>query len=109
LAKSGTKSILTGKARGAGKVAETYTHSDETFTMRPEIGTQPQFRKKKAPKTYRYDTSLSPALEWDGQTVARELGEWLLALIERASAQPDDTFKTPREFRAADGTVLVTV
>ena len=77
--------------------------------MRPEIGTQPQFRKKKTPKTYRYDTSLSPALEWDGEPVARELGEWLLALIERASTQPDQTFKTPQEFRAADGAIIVTV
>ena len=77
--------------------------------MRPELGTQPQFRKKKAPKTYRYDTSLSPSLEWDRQSSAREIGEWLLALIERASTKPEQTFKTPQEFKAADGLVLLTV
>jgi adenine-specific DNA-methyltransferase len=42
-------------------------------------------RKRKRPKTYRYDSSLSPALDWDGQKHARELGEWLLAQIEDAS------------------------
>jgi len=45
--------------------------------MRPEIGTQANFRKKKVPRTYRYDSSLSPTLEWDGQS-ERELGEWLI-------------------------------
>jgi adenine-specific DNA-methyltransferase len=77
--------------------------------MRPEIGTQPQFRKKKTPKTYRYDSSLSPSLEWDGQNGARELGEWLLALIEQASTAPDHTFKKPQEFKNASGEAVVTV
>lgn len=52
MAKSGSKATCTGKAKGAGKVAETYTHPEETLAMRPEVGTQPQFRKKKPPKTY---------------------------------------------------------
>jgi adenine-specific DNA-methyltransferase len=43
--------------------------------MRPDVGTQAQFKKKKAPVTYRYDSSLSPALDWDGQNPAREQGE----------------------------------
>ncbi|MBC7946077.1 MAG: site-specific DNA-methyltransferase [Burkholderiales bacterium] len=62
--------------------------------MRPEVGTQPQFKKKKAPKTYRYDSSLSPALEWDGQNSAREQAEVLIAQIE---AQVADlrALKTP--------------
>ena len=78
--------------------------------MRPDVGTQPQFRKKKPPATYRYDSSLSPALDWDGQNAARELGEWLLGLIERAAALPaPHAFDRPQEFRAADGTVLATV
>jgi len=46
--------------------------------MRPEVGTQPQFKKKLPPKKYRYDDSLSPALEWDGQNPARERGEALI-------------------------------
>ena len=65
--------------------AETYAHKEEAL-LRPEVGTQAQFKKKKPPKTYRYDSSLSPALDWDGQNPARELGEWLLARIEEAAA-----------------------
>jgi adenine-specific DNA-methyltransferase len=30
--------------------------------MRPDVGTQAQFRKRKPPRTYRYDTLLDPAL-----------------------------------------------
>ena len=78
--------------------------------MRPDVGTQPQFRKKKPPQTYRYDSSLSPALDWDGQNAARELGEWLLGLIERAAAlPPPHAFEAPQEYsgrrRHRDATV----
>ncbi|WP_258360230.1 site-specific DNA-methyltransferase [Moorella sulfitireducens] len=67
--------------------------------MRPDVGTQAQFRKKKPPVTYRYDFSLSPALDWDGQNPARELGEWLLAMIEEASRlDPPHIFPHPRDF-----------
>ncbi|HEX5468575.1 MAG TPA: site-specific DNA-methyltransferase, partial [Gaiellaceae bacterium] len=67
--------------------------------LRPEVGTQAQFRKRKQPKSYRYDSSLSPALDWDGQNAARELGEWLLAQIEEASAlDPPFAFPEPRRF-----------
>ncbi|MCY4613070.1 MAG: DNA methyltransferase [Nitrospira sp.] len=51
--------------------------------MRPEVGTQAQFKKKKPPKTYRYDSSLSPALDWDAKNPAREQGEALIAQLER--------------------------
>jgi adenine-specific DNA-methyltransferase len=78
--------------------------------MRPDVGTQPQFRKKKPPVTYRYDSSLSPALNWDGQNPGRELGEWLLDLIQRANALPaPHAFDRPQEFKTSDGTVLATV
>jgi len=70
-----------GKKRVAGKTAEVYTHPDQTVAMRPEVGTQAQFRKKKPPVTYRYDSSLSPALDWDGQNPAREQGEALIRSI----------------------------
>jgi len=63
-----------------------YRHPDADVATRPEIGTQSQFRKKKAPKTYKYDSSLSPALEWDGQNAAREEGERLLQAILTASS-----------------------
>src|SRR6185503_19793958 len=46
---------------------------------------QAQFKKKKQPKTYRYDYSMSPALEWDEQP-AREQGEVLLARILEAAS-----------------------
>ncbi|MBI2526001.1 MAG: site-specific DNA-methyltransferase [Candidatus Rokubacteria bacterium] len=93
-----------------GRVAENYRHYEATSPMRPEIGTQPQFRKKKPPATYRYDSSLAPALNWDGQNPAREVGEWLLRLIQEAAAlPPPHAFDRPRELKAADGTVLLSV
>jgi adenine-specific DNA-methyltransferase len=80
------------------KKAETYTHDAEAI-LRPEAGTQVQFHKKKPPKTYRYDSSLSPALDWDGQNHGRELGEWLLAQIEEAAAlDPPQRFPEPHRF-----------
>lgn len=65
---------------------ETYRHPDATSLLRPDVGTQAQFRKKKPPATYRYDSSLSPVLEWDGQNSARERGEELIARILNAAA-----------------------
>ncbi len=58
--------------------AETYRHPESTSPMRPDVGTQAQFKKKKPPATYRYDSSLSPLLEWDGKNPAREQGEALI-------------------------------
>jgi hypothetical protein len=55
--------------------------------MRPDVGTQAQFKKKKPPVTYRYDSSLSPALDWDGQNSARERGEKQLAVLASELAE----------------------
>lgn len=89
--------------RAIRRDAEAYRHDDEAL-LRPDVGTQAQFRKRKPPKTYRYDSSLSPALDWDGQNPVRELGEWLLAQIEEASElDPPHEFAEPRMF----GTVEV--
>jgi adenine-specific DNA-methyltransferase len=66
--------------------AEPYRHPTAESLMRPEVGTQAQFRKKKPPAPYRYDSSLSPALEWDGQNPAREQGEALIARLYDVSA-----------------------
>ena len=73
--------------------AEAYKHPEAQAVLRPDVGTQAQFRKKKPPKTYRYDSSLSPSLNWDGQNPGRDEGEWLLSLIEKAAA-----LKPPHEF-----------
>ncbi len=37
---------------GQPQRAESYTHEEEAL-LRPDVGTQAQFRKKKPPKTYR--------------------------------------------------------
>ena len=69
--------------------AESYTHSSAEVSSRPEIGTQAQFRRKKAPKTYAFDSSLSPGLDWDGQNHAREQGEALIQRILAATSLED--------------------
>ena len=98
------------KAQKAPKTAEAYAHPDQTVLMRPEVGTQPNFRKKKPPVTYRYDSSLSPSLEWDGQRAGREIGEWLLGVIAKAAKlPPPHAFPAPVELTGADGQVLTSV
>lgn len=63
---------------------EPYKHPDSESPMRPDVGTQAQFKKKKSPRTYRYDSSLSPALDWDGQNPSREQGEALIRQVLEA-------------------------
>ena len=58
-----------------------YAHPEVSALLRPDVGTQAQFRKKKPPATYRYDSSLSPALDWDQQNPAREQAEAKLAAL----------------------------
>ena len=65
------------KERGA----KSYAHPEAGALLRPDVGTQAQFRKKKPPATYRYDSSLSPALDWDQQNPAREQAEAKLAAL----------------------------
>jgi adenine-specific DNA-methyltransferase len=71
------------KKKPAAKASQTapYKHPEAKSLMRPEVGTQAQFKKKKPPKTYRYDSSLSPALDWDAKSPAREQGETLIKHI----------------------------
>src|SRR5437870_2374345 len=66
------------------KQAESYRHSEATNLMRPDVGTQAQFKKKKPPQIYRYDSSLSPELDWDGKNPARERGEELIRQVLEA-------------------------
>jgi len=72
------------KAAKKTKPAKNYRHPEAESPMRPEVGTQAQFKKKKPPKTYKYDSSLSPAMEWDGQNAAREEGEALIREVLEA-------------------------
>jgi adenine-specific DNA-methyltransferase len=70
----------------ASREASTYRHPEADSPLRPEVGTQPQFKKRKPPVTYRYDSSLSPELNWDGQNHAREAGEALIREILEANS-----------------------
>ncbi len=71
------------KAKSSARSNQTapYKHPEAKSLMRPEVGTQAQFKKKKPPKTYRYDSSLSPALDWDAKNPAREQGETLIKQV----------------------------
>jgi adenine-specific DNA-methyltransferase len=68
--------------------ASNYQHTEATQLLKPEVGTQPLFKKKKDPATYRYDSSLSPALDWDNNP-AREQGEALICKIQEAKTQEE--------------------
>ena len=60
-----------------------YQHTQQA-TQRPDVGVQDQFNTRKPPKTYRYDSSLDPALSWD-ENRDRDLAEWLLGLVQRCA------------------------
>jgi len=46
----------------SGKTAKAYDHKEQEAVLRPDIGIQAQFKKKKEPARYRYDRSLDPEL-----------------------------------------------
>lgn len=77
-----TKSRVS-KAASSNRQTAEYRHKEET-PSRPDVGVQPQFKKRAAPKTWRYDSSLSPALDWDAKNSAREQGEALIREIVAA-------------------------
>ncbi len=90
----GSRSRKRGALHG---MAEAYRHRSADAPLRPEVGTQSQFRKSRPPVTYRYEPSLSPVLEWDGGNPARELGEWLIGLIREArQLDPPFAFSEPK-------------
>ncbi|AIA54537.1 DNA methyltransferase [Acidithiobacillus caldus] len=98
--------IETAGARAAcSDVAGEYRHTDQAV-QRPDAGVQDQFQARKPPKTYRYDSSLDPALSWDEQR-ERDLGEWLLGLVIRSAKEGEQTvFAEPQEWKG--GGVRVT-
>ena len=75
------------RALDVSDLAGQYVHNDQAV-QRPDAGVQDQFLQRRPPKTYRYDSSLDPALSWD-ENPERDLGEWLLGLIDRASLEGD--------------------
>ena len=86
---------------GAG--ASVYKHGDEAV-QRPDVGVEAQFSNKKAPKTYRYDSSLSPELAWD-ESAERAYAEWLLGLIAAAAEQGEATvFAQPQVWQGNEET-----
>lgn len=73
----------------------TYSHQQEAV-QRPDVGVQPEFDARKAPKSYRYDSSLAPELVWD-ESAERDMAEWLLELVERAAEEGEQAvFKEPQ-------------
>ena len=87
--------------------AQAYRHT-QTAVQRPDAGLQDQFQARKPAKTYRYDSSLDPALSWDEQR-ERELGDWLLGLIERAAKEGEQAvFATRREWKGGGVSVAST-
>ena len=104
------------KSKSSGGVearTESYVHLEAMLIARPEAGQQSRFKKKKPKAAYRYDSSLAPEMNWDGQNPAREHGEWLIRCIEDAAklvdSVPPFTFKEPRQFTSADGRIVATV
>jgi tetratricopeptide (TPR) repeat protein len=90
----------------ATKKAKNYKHPESESPMRPEVGTQAQFKKKLPAKKYRYDDSLSPALEWDGQSLARERGEARIAKAEAELAEARKKLNGKPETKDAAGHVI---
>ena len=64
-----------------GKRAEGYRHPEASALLRPDVGTQAQFRKKKKRASWHDDASLSPALDWDGENPTREKAEAKVAAL----------------------------
>ncbi len=85
--------------------ARSYEHVAADAAMRPEAGTQAQFRKKKAPAVYRYDSSMAPELTWDGGNAAlRDRVAELLASVQAgltAEGHDDEVSATRQAARDA--------
>lgn len=78
-----------------------YQHAQQA-TQRPDVGVQDQFNTRKPPKTYRYDSSLDPALSWD-ENRDRDLAEWLLGLVQRCATEGEAAVFTAPQVWAGGG------
>lgn len=89
-----------------GPAAASYEHKGAEALIRPEVGVQSRFKKRKPPAKYAYDPSLAPTMQWDAGNPARERGEALIARIEEAAARlarlAADAEPTERERQAAE-------
>src|SRR5207247_4471586 len=72
----------------SAKTPKAYDHKETEAILRPDIGIQAQFKKKKEPAKYRYDRSLDPQLSWDINAY-REAAEGLIEKISAAKAVED--------------------
>ena len=71
------------KAAPSPEDAENFRHPTADLSARPKIETPAHFKKRIPPTTYRYDSSLSIALDWDGENPACETTEaWIQELKE---------------------------
>src|SRR6266705_6654038 len=71
-----------------GKTAKAYDHKETEAVLRPDIGLQAQFKKKKELAKYRYDRSLDPQLSWD-INADRERAESLIDKVCNAKSVED--------------------
>ncbi len=83
------------KTNAAPKDAQSYRYPEADLAARPEIGAQAHFKKAKAPAAYRFDSSLAPALEWDGQNPSREQGEALIRELTDCGMKLAELAKQP--------------
>jgi adenine-specific DNA-methyltransferase len=94
------KKTKAGKQAAAKREVD-YRPPEAETPLRPDVGTQAQFRKKKPPVTYRYNSSLSPALDSDGQNSAREQGKAAIREILDIDITAIEAAATPDEARKA--------
>lgn len=84
-----------------------FEHKAAEAVIRPEVGVQSRFKKRKPPAKYAYDPSLAPSMQWDGGNPARERGEALIAAIEvaaqrlAAAQEPADRERAQADLREA--------
>src|SRR6267154_695430 len=74
-----TNTVFTSRST-TSQSSKDYKHRESTSPMRPNAGVQSHYNTRHEAKTFRYDASLAPVMQWDGQNPAREQAE---ALIRR--------------------------
>ena len=66
-----------------------FEHRGAEALIRPEVGVQSRFKKRRPPAKYAYDPSLAPSMQWDDGNPARERGEALRpSLISEGTVSP---------------------